>query len=991
MTIAIPTFAEFFEACHGHIPFPWQVKLADDVLANGWPPVIDAPTGLGKTSVVDIAVYRLAAEADRFGPARLAHTRVVLVVDRRLIVDAAYEHVRAIERALVKPSDPALVGVSEALSRLGGSAPLVTERMRGGVTWGSLWADDPAQPAFIAATVDQFGSRLLFRGYGTSARMAPIEAGLLGTDTLVLLDEAHLSGACAETIAACAALQRRAPDDPTAGRPLSVVRMTATPAARASSVITAADHEHPGAAKRLTARKPAALVDVADATSPKRAAIDTGDALARLARHALAMPGTNTVLVVANTVDAARRAFDALDGDTVEASLVVGRCRPADRIEQLERWLPSSRPGRARSSDSPKRVIVATQTVEVGVDIDVDALVTEAAPIDSLVQRFGRIDRVGDVGETFSWVVRVGSRLIGAPPPYGGATDATWQALVEWAGGCDSATVRSGGTERPVAVDFGTLRMRERLDQLADGARMDMLAPAALPPVVTREVTRVWARTGPRPVPDEAVAAYLHGVDCGQPGVTLLWRSDLALDTDRDNAKRATLTVPPQRHEQVEVPLAAARRFLAGMPRIDSTDLEAEPDGSPEERTPAAAGLRAFVQRGEDWWLVEPRDVRPGDLVVVDASAGGHDAWGFTGADGAVADVADLGPGLAVLEGSPNAGPFTFRLDSASLESWVGRALEEDERDALAAARATDGDDRIGAVRTLLTLLADRLHACRLPRAAAATIAVVLDRIDQGAVMSLAGGDVPVHDDASDRSDRSLRLLLRSGDVAPLDASDESDASSETLIEAGAGRVPLDRHLASVGARARRYGEQLGLSVRLLAAVELAGRFHDLGKADARFQGMLTGGASWMAEAAGPDLAAMVAKSAQRTRRQREDARSAAGWPSGYRHEAISLALVEAAPDEIFENADRELVAHLAAAHHGHGRPLFPPVLDDRPVDVVVDVDGVLIETCSEGSHPGWSQPERFRRMCDRYGPWGLAWLEAIVRLADIGVSKEGG
>ena len=110
--------------------------------------------------------------------------RLVYVVDRRAVVDQA---TRFAER--LRSNMP-----GELAERLGldARAGLPISTLRGGFADNRDWLEDPSKPAIVVGTIDMVGSRLLFEGYGVSRGMRPYHAGLLGVDALVLLDEAHL-------------------------------------------------------------------------------------------------------------------------------------------------------------------------------------------------------------------------------------------------------------------------------------------------------------------------------------------------------------------------------------------------------------------------------------------------------------------------------------------------------------------------------------------------------------------------------------------------------------------------------------------------------------------------------------------------------------------------------------------------------------------------------------------------------------------------------
>jgi CRISPR-associated endonuclease/helicase Cas3 len=101
-----------------------------------------------------------------------------------------------------------------------------------------------------------------------------------------------------------------------------------------------------------------------------------------------------SVLVVCNLVDRAQSVYDqlgrALESEGITVELLHGRFNGRDRLakERLVRDAAGSKSEKRRAI-----VLVATQAVEVSLDIDLDTIYSDPAPLEALVQRFGRINR----------------------------------------------------------------------------------------------------------------------------------------------------------------------------------------------------------------------------------------------------------------------------------------------------------------------------------------------------------------------------------------------------------------------------------------------------------------------------------------------------------------------------------------------------------------------------------------------------------------------
>ena len=175
--------------------------------------------------------------------------------------------------------------------------------------------------------------------------------------------------------------------------------------------------------------------------------------------------------------------------------------------------------------------------------------------------------------------------------------------------------------------------------------------------------------------------------------------------------------------------------------------------------------------------------------------------------------------------------------------------------------------------------------------------------------------------------------------------------------------ISWDRHVDDVVDYAKRILAGLSLPDGIAAAVTLAAKLHDHGKKRELFQ-LTLGNREY------PHV--VLAKSS---------GRGAARFSEPFRHEFASV--LDAGRDPEFGELGAEvqdLVLHLIAAHHGRARPHFNPEEAFDPEPSSGDAEKLSLEA-----------PRRFARLQRKYGRWGLAYLESLLRAADWAASAAEG
>ena len=764
-----------------HYPFSWQEEVLDHICEHGvWPERINAPTGSGKSSVVDIHLFANALAA--VGAAPRVPRRLCVTVGRRALVDnqvdRAYKILECMEKALADESGESdiLRRVDEALQSFQtrndkqGNDPFEVGHIRGELSNRTLPVTDISACAIIAATPDMYGSRALFRGYGSTKAARPRETALLAMDTVMVLDEAHMNRQLLHTTQRIAQLQKR---EVNLGVPtLQVVETTATPSTEDSESTTlgvdieALDKPNDKELhRRVYSHKELMLhpIDKWDGKPGNAATVNAAvDAIKKFLAHREASEGSeeaHTIGCIVNHVRTAIAIKEALVKNKVlekakEVQLLVGRMRPYD-LENLQ----AEHSGLfTTEGDKSVKVVVATQTLEVGIDVDFADLVTELAPASSLAQRFGRVNRLGRRKDSKVVVIEPasGDSVKKDAPPYKAVDLSNAYAWLEALNDTENPSVNPAAMVKNPPVQSSPERLLYQRPEWPDLLE--------------------FSRTDENPYDEPDLDLWLHdSLDAETAMGGVIVRDNLPSNTSAAMEILKTSYFAPVDEETFPTNLKILQEIL---------DHQDEHGVKP----------RKFLYRQGEVSLWQDADqgaessqsLAPGDVLILDTGS-----IPFTN-QGIAVTQRELPSKKDELE----AVPFPKGIKLYVYEKCANR--EEDFREYLGLSPEE--------------------------------VAELLDS-------QASGGQKRIASELSTEAEDGQEVIAWYADVTDDKKSVEgSDIAQELGLT---DPVLLDDHQNDVAERTRQLAENLGLAPEFSEALELAAKYHDEGKRDLRFQQML--------------------------------------------------------------------------------------------------------------------------------------------------------
>ena len=936
-----------FKALTGYAPFPWQTRLYKRLSIGDLPPSVDIPTGLGKTSVM--ALWLLARAAGARLPRRL-----VYVVDRRAVVDQATDFAENIREALSRPE---LEQVRQGLAL--GDRPLAISTLRGKYVDNREWLENPAAPAIIVGTVDMIGSRLLFEGYGVSRRMRPYAAGLMGCDTLVMLDEAHLSRPFERLLRTIEIGQRvPAANDAEGARgrftgphatavcppPFRVLPLSATlgDASGSERPFTLDDDDRANeiVRARLEASKTLTIEELGKNTPLEDMLAERAWSL--VPEEGEAATGSVRILIYCDRRKDAEKVAESLRKQTGKDAVVilfVGGRRVHEREMAARQLREHGLVANGNTGSGGPVFLVATSAGEVGVDLDTDHMVCDLVAWERMVQRLGRVNRRGN-GAARVLVIDQG------PPDKKQAGDA---------GLARHAAVRKLLEALPRDGKGGR---RADPAALAGFGIVQASTPMPLYPGLTRPLIDAWAMTSlaehtGRP----EVGPWLRGwVEDEQPQTTVVWRRFLPV---RFEGTGAGTRILDRKNSEVE-------EFFEAAPPQGAELLETETWRVADWLKKRARKLLKTAEKGVAAGLI-PSGVEGEDGDAIVAEAEGRALLAPLNSD---SPVAFLLRGNGKSEGTLSLRRiFDSKTDELN-RNLAGRKLVVNARlnglnegllDASHDKPVSTIEDNWGKPEAWE-------EAARIETREGGGLPVIRVRVLEEATRSRLREEREERRKDPGRSPDPWQETL----AIPLRTSPEGDRVSDWLVvekqrnevadEEARAMAPipqrLDEHQTWVASEATRIAVALSLSEEDQAMLQAAALHHDDGKEAPRWQRAFNA----------PNEGGPYAKTAGPLNRH---------VLNSYRHEFQSMLDAEETGLDGLDRLDPrfDLALHLIAAHHGRARP-------------VISIEGCDSLPPTAAAHRAHEAAMRFARLQRQWGPWGLAWWEALLRAADQRASR---
>jgi CRISPR-associated endonuclease/helicase Cas3 len=929
----IQEFVEGFCGLTGHVPMRWQCRLFEKFIRDEIPQALYIPTGLGKTSVIVIWLLALAHQA-RSKQVQLPR-RLIYVVNRRTVVDQATSVVDRMRQRLSDSKTPEWNQYSKTLQDLYTALrslcafedlmPLGISTLRGELADNEEWKIDPARPAVIIGTVDMVGSKLLFRGYGDARYWRPHHAGLIGQDALLVHDEAHLTPAFSEVLRRVTDEQKRSQER----RPLRVMELSATLRSNADDCFRLEpedenDQETGVVVKQRLDAEKKLRLD-------RNPSSDLTRAIVRKAQSYFQRP--SRVLIYLRSPEDAKKVADTLlkllsrnsNSSDQQVALLTGTLRGHEK----ERLVSGDRVFRAfldhNSKAQGSMFLIATSAGEVGVDIDADHMICDLTTLDSIIQRLGRVNRSGGEGRV-AFVDVVWTANDDADK----AVRNTLALLRKW--------LDKKGEANELLVS--PRNIQRLIEEESPEARQEAFSPKAVIVPLTDVLLDGWSMTSIDTMPGRPnVAEYLHGLTADPPETFVAWRKEVLLFEDLQSAKGFEDTLSDwfcacriEAQERLRDTTGRVRKRLKALldahrgtdPNIDFPVVLLDERGRASRST-----LDKITQSPQG----DARDLLAYRTVVLPVQAGGLDRNGMLSEEvgsHAPSDVAETdGQRARKVLCEDDEGFWLVEIEDVGARSGtINKANEEQERGTPERRQFNSPEDAASAFARERGFVVSRL--------------IALSELD---------------DDREEPRGVVRYLVLMVRPEASLLDDPERARSVQTL----------DEHTNLITRYARQIAEALELPQALQKALVCAARYHDRGK----------NRPVWQRFARNDNGREPLAKS-----RSYLHGRAL----GGYRHEFGSL--LEAREKEDVDPAERDLVLHLVAAHHGWARPHFEhrafdhqgavdPVTGSRQVPTTAANEDAAIETM-----------QRFARLQQHFGRWGLAWLESLLRCADIAASR---